>query len=104
MKDIVSLLLTTTCLGIAGIGIYLYSLNSEENTFDTQKAGKKRNTISNKKEIEVKDDYDDNDYIDQDNIDDSTIKSNYKIKTKSNNNKTKKNTNKFYSSKKHYYY
>ena len=105
MKDIVSILLTTTCLGIAGIGIYFYSLNSEENTFDNQKAGKKINTVYNKKEIEeVKDNYDDNDYNDQYNIDDNSIKSNYKIKTKSNNNKTKKNTNKLNSSKKQYYY
>ena len=119
MKDIISLLLTTSCLAIAGLGIYLFSSNSHENSVDTQKAGKKRTTVSSKKQIEVKDKFDDdnddnddndNNYEndDNDNHDDNVTKTDYNYKSKSKskiaNNKTKKNSNKYSSSKKNYYY
>jgi hypothetical protein len=122
MKEIVSLLLTTSCLAIAGLGIYFFSYNSNENSVDTQKAGKKRTSISGKKQIEVThtydendddndyhdDDYDNSDYNNDYDNDDNITKNDYKYKTKSkskvNNNKTKKNTNRYSSSKKNYYY
>ena len=123
MKDIVSLLLTTSCLAIAGLGIYFFSYNSHENSDVNQKAGKKKTFASAKKQSEVGNIYDDNDYYDDDD-DESSIdnqihnhmddytntdsNTDYKYKSKSkqksnNNNKTKKNGNKFASSKKKYY-
>jgi hypothetical protein len=122
MKDIVSLLLTTSCLAIAGLGIYFFSYNSHENSDVNQKAGKKKTFASAKKQSEVGNIYD-NDYYDDDD-DESSIdnqshnhmddytntdsNTDYKYKSKSkqksnNNNKTKKNGNKFASSKKKYY-
>ena len=117
MKDIVSLLLTTSCLAIAGIGIYFFSYKSDEDEDVTQKAGKKKNLVTGKKQSESKDTYYENDYDDNDNDDTNSFDNNhtddditnfdYKIKTKTktkSNNKTKKHINKFASSKKRYYY
>jgi len=101
MKDIVSLLLTTTCLAITGIGIYFFSSNSHENTFvNTQKAGKKQNDIEIKSD--ANDEYDNN-IVENPSIHhyDKTANTNYKNKSKT---KTKKHSNKFSSSKKKYYY
>lgn len=115
MKDIVSILLTTSCLAIAGLGIYLFSYNSHENHDVTQKGGKKKSPsikkqsdLENTKDNDCHDyecDYDDYDnninYTDNDN--DTNTDYNYKPKTKNKNNKTKKYTNKLSSSKKRYY-
>ena len=104
MKDIVSLLLTTSCLAITGIGIYFFSYKSDEDEDVTQKAGKKHISSTEDKYIDYDDkDYDsnnfDNNYIDYDND------YNYKTKNKTkSNNKTKKNRNKFTSSKKKMYH
>ena len=116
MKDIVSLLLTTSCLAIAGIGIYFFSYNSHENDDVTQKAGKKPKFNSTKKQIDIEDSYDDDNFEinnddensldNEDNIsnNDYKYKSKPNSKSKSKNNKTKKNTNKVSYSKKNYYY
>jgi hypothetical protein len=124
MKDIISILLTTSCLAIAGLGIYFFSYNSQENDDIRQKAGKKKNISSNKKQTEIedicKDDYDDYDDYDNSNNNNNKQTGNYtddyndkdtitdykyitKGKPKNNNNKTKKYTNKPASSKKRYY-
>jgi len=112
MKDIVSLLLTTTCLAVAGLGIYFFSSNADENTSSKQKTDKKRTSISGGKKYNDVEDYldSDNNDIDIDNdidnnsqIDDNeVVEYNYKSKPKTNN-KTKKSKGKFTSSKKRYY-
>ena len=113
MKDIVSILLTTSCLAIAGLGIYLFSYNSHENQDVTQKGGKKKSpSIKKQSDLENTkdndcDDYDDYDDYDNNNINytdnDKNTDYNYNPKTKTKNNKTKKYTNKLSSSKKRYY-
>jgi hypothetical protein len=115
MREIISLVITTTCLAIAGVGIYFLSSKSDENTNSNQKSGKKSTLLNNdKKQIESdnyyeddnENDYDDNDYDDNDILEESGYKSKPKAKVKSSNNKTnktKKTTNKFTSSRKRYY-
>jgi len=118
MKDIISILLTTSCLAIAGLGIYLFSYNSHENDNVTQKGGKKKShSIKKQSDLENINDNDcddyESDYVDNNNINytddddddnDTNRDYNYKPKTKTKNNKTKKYTNKLSSSKKRYYY
>jgi hypothetical protein len=118
MKDIISILLTTSCLAIAGLGIYLFSYNSHENHDVTQKGGKKKSpSIKKQSDLENINDNDcddyESDYVDNNNINytddddddnDTNRDYNYKPKTKTKNNKTKKYTNKLSSSKKRYYY
>ena len=41
MKDYVSLLLTTTCLAVAGLGIYFFSYKTDDDNDATQKITKK---------------------------------------------------------------
>ena len=110
MKDIVSILLTTSCLAIAGLGIYLFSYNSHENQDVTQKGGKKKSpSIKKQSDLENTKDNDCDDYDDYDNNNinytdnDKNTDYNYNPKTKTKNNKTKKYTNKLSSSKKRYY-
>ena len=117
MKDVVSLLLTTSCLAVAGIGIYLFSYKTDEDNDDTQKNGKKKFN-GGKKLIEVEEKNHDDDSYNHDDAagDDNDIDDKYdtfedynKLKVKSKNmsrkslGKTKKNRNKFTSSKKRYY-
>ena len=113
MKDVVSLLLTTTCLAVAGIGIYLFSYKTEDDNDDTQKNGKKK-INGGKKLIEVEEkNHDDDSYNHHDDADiddkyddfDDYNKVKFKPKNISRNSlgKTKKNRNKFTSSKKRFY-
>jgi len=113
MNEIGSLLITTTCLAAAGLGIFLFSPKSNEPTTNL-KGGKKQ--LPNKKPIETFDPHSDNkandinkyDDINEDSSDDiseefSPPKQVYNNKSKPKN-KTKKNVNKFSYSKKKYYY
>jgi hypothetical protein len=114
MKDYVSLLLTTTCLAVAGLGIYFFSYKTDHDNDATQKNNRKRSGGgTNKKIVELeKTNHDDNDN-DIDNTDNSTIDTNdtndidhyknVKPKATKSASKTKRNKNKFASSKKRYY-
>jgi hypothetical protein len=57
MKDVISLLITSVCLAAAGLGVYLFSYKSEEDTTydddNNKKGGKKNNNTKNN----VKNDY-----------------------------------------------
>jgi anti-sigma28 factor (negative regulator of flagellin synthesis) len=49
MNDAISLLITTTCLAVVGMGIYLFSSDSSDETTSTkqtQKGGKKTSHVS----------------------------------------------------------
>jgi hypothetical protein len=115
MKEIVSLLMTTACLAVAGLGIYFFSSNSDETEVSLIKSNKKRS--GGKKTIELEDKFEsyNNDYSekndsnenyemeDKDDDDDSD----YVIKSKqksSNKTKTKKNKQSSSASRKRYYY
>lgn len=110
MKEIVSLLITTSCLALAGLGIYFFSSKSND-TDDYQKGGKdntvkyKRSEI--KKNKSKNSDSDINNDIDSDTDNDSSNDELYNepIKKRNNakNNKTIKNKNKFTTSRKKYY-
>jgi hypothetical protein len=113
MNEIGSLLITTTCLVAAGLGIFLFSSKSNEPTTNS-KGGKKQPT--NKKSIENSEPRNDNkendiniyDDINEDSSDDiseeyAPPKQVYNNKSKPKN-KTKRNVNKFSYSKKKYYY
>jgi hypothetical protein len=110
MKEIVSLLITTGCLALAGLGIYFFSSKSND-TDDYQKGGKdnivkyKRNEL--KKPKSKNSDVDINNNIDSDDDSDTTNNELYnepiKKRTISKNNKTSKNKNKFAISRKKYY-
>ena len=129
MKEIVSLLLTTTCLAVAGLGIYFFSYKTHDDNDSTQKFNRKRSGGSGKKIVDVEEqnhdsynDYDDetiddhdddynhdnksDDVVYDDNDNTNYIKSSFKPKniSKKSAAKTKKNKNKFTSSKKRYYY
>jgi hypothetical protein len=113
MKEIVSLLITTGCLALAGLGIYFFSSKSND-TDDYQKGGKdnivkyKRNELKKNKSktINISDVDIDND-SDSDSNNDSNSNELYnepiKKRTISKNNKTSKNKNKFAISRKKYY-
>jgi hypothetical protein len=115
MKEIVSLLITTSCLALAGLGIYFFSSKSND-TDDYQKGGKdnivkyKRNEFkkNKSKNINISDNDNDNDNdsdSDSDNDSNSNELYNEPIKKRNNtkNNKTSKNKNKFTTSRKKYY-
>jgi hypothetical protein len=127
MKEVVSLLLTTTCLAVAGLGIYFFSYKTDDDNDSTQKISRKRTGGSGKKIVEVEeknhdgyndyddekiDNHDDNSYNhdnnddDEDDYNEDYVKSMVKSKnvSKKSASKTKKNKNKFTSSKKRYYY
>jgi len=131
MKDVVSLLMTTTCLAVAGLGIYFFSYKTDHDNDITQKNSRKKSASGGKKIVEVEEknhdgynDYDDyhHDYADDnsDNHDDNSYNHDNKndddiddynktiVKTKNvakkSASKTKKNKSKFASSKKRYYY
>jgi len=116
MKDYVSLLLTTTCLAVAGLGIYFFSYKTDHDNDATQKNNRKRSGGgTNKKIVELEktnhDEYENDNDID--NTDNSTIDTNdtndidhyknVKPKATKSASKTKRNKNKFASSKKRYY-
>lgn len=119
MKEVATLLITTSCLALAGLGIYFFSSNSGDSE-PKQKGGKNKRQNTNKKVIDVIPDKSDNDSISEDSIssdndsyndnlsEDSEIynetanKYNSKKNTKSN--KTLKNKNKSSTSRKKYYY
>lgn len=126
MKDIISLLLTTTCLAVAGLGIYFFSYKTDDENDNTQKNIKKKTSNGGKKIVETEieqqnnDGYNDNnsnnhnnhnnhnndnnDNIERnDNIDMDHYK-NAKPKTSKSASKTKRNKNRFATSKKRYYY
>jgi len=115
MKDVVSLVITTSCLAVVGLGIYFFTSNKDENDKTSQKGGKKiSNTPNNntKKPFDTEDAYqDDYNKIDEHNEpseDDYDEYHDYTPSYKSNtrtksNNKTKKNKNKLSTSKKRYY-
>jgi hypothetical protein len=112
MNEIGSLLITTTCLAAAGLGIFLFSSKSNEPTTNS-KGGKKQ--PNNKKSIENPEPRNDKenditiyDDINEDSSDDiseeyAPSKQVYNNKSKPKN-KTKRNVNKFSYSKKKYYY
>jgi hypothetical protein len=108
MKEIVSLLITTSCLALAGLGIYFFSSKSND-IDDNQKEGKdnivkyKRNEF--KKNRNKNSDIDINNDNDNDSDSDSNELNNEPIKKRNNtkNNKTSKNKNKFTTSRKKYY-
>jgi len=115
MKDVISLVITTSCLAVVGLGIYFFTSNKDENDKSNQKGGKKISNSGNnnvKKTNEIEDKYeDDNEYnkideynetSDDDYADDYHDYTPHKSKTKVNN-KTKKNKNKLSASKKRYY-
>lgn len=115
MKEIVSLLITTSCLALAGLGIYFFS--SKSNDTDDYKKGGKDNTVKYKRNelkknkskiINISDvDIDNDNDIDSDTDNDSSNDELYNepIKKRNNakNNKTSKNKNKFTTSRKKYY-
>ena len=129
MKDVISLLITTSCLAVAGVGIYLFSYKSDEGD-SNQKGGKKRNNTKQNFELDeydyndaddtttTKDKNDDHDKIDHHDKNDDHDKNdgdtnqydfeNYtKVKKsapKTSKSKTKRNRNKFTVSKKYRYY
>jgi uncharacterized protein (UPF0333 family) len=117
MNDAASLLITTTCLAVVGMGIYLFSSDSSDETSSTkqtQKGGKKASYASDNR----------NHHNDNNNNDDQNIYENKEIisepeqeleplyepenkpkqKVRVSNNKTKKNNNKISFSRKKYYY
>ena len=127
MKDVVSLLMTTTCLAVAGLGIYFFSYKTDHDNDITQKNSRKKSASGGKKIVEVEEknhdgynDYDDYADDNSDNHDDNSYNHDNKsdddiddynktiVKTKNvskkSASKTKKNKNKFASSKKRYYY
>ena len=110
MRDVVSLVITSSCLAVVGLGIYFFTSNKDETDKSNQKGGKKISNSGNnvKKTIEIEDE-DDYNKIDEynetsedehDNYHDYTP---YKSNTKTKANKTKKNKNKLSNSKKRYY-
>jgi len=109
MKDIISLLITSSCLAIAGIGIYFFSYNTDDNSDVNQTSGKKNNgTIKKQVDLENEHDTDDDYYENNIDNDDDYISDNLEYKPKpkqkpKTSNKTKKYKNKFATSKKKYY-
>jgi hypothetical protein len=113
MKEIVSLLITTSCLALAGLGIYFFS--SKSNDVDDNQKGSKDNSVKYKRNelkknkskiININDGDIDNDIdVGSDNDSNSNELYNEPIKkrTISKNNKTSKNKNKFTTSRKKYY-
>jgi hypothetical protein len=117
MKDVISLVITTTCLAVVGLGIYLFSNNNDENSEPNQKAGKKPSGVGTKKThlkiyddetINLDDDVDDiYDEVINDKIENHSENDKYNPKNKTKNryvSKTKKHKNNFTTSKKKYYY
>lgn len=120
MKDVASIVITTGCLALVGLGIYLFSSNNDTaNNPSNQKAGKKTSNIANiKKQFDADDEsineyYDTtNDFINDTNDDtnesgDNIVYEKYKSKSRPKQKtigKTKKNKSKFAGSKKNYYY
>jgi len=116
MKDVVSLVITTGCLAVVGLGIYLFSSNNDNaNNQPNQKAGKKSSNIGNiKKQFDTDnesinaDDSHASDFINDTNeSDDDNEYEKYKSKNRPKPKtlgKTKKNKSKFAGSKKNYYY
>jgi hypothetical protein len=113
MKDVISLVITTSCLAVVGLGIYFFTSNKDENDKSNQKGGKKISNSGNnnvKKINEPEDKYEEDDYnkIDEydetseDDYNDYDDYTPHKSKTKANN-KTKKNKNKLSASKRRYY-
>ena len=109
MKDIISLLITATCLAVAGAGLYLFSYkNDEEDT--SKKGGKKKNNSKNNFDL---DEYNNNNnsydehFSEDDNNDDEYYDNNMdtikKTNSKVSKNKTKRIKNKFTVSKKNRY-
>ena len=111
MKEVTSLLIATSCLALAGLGIYLFSSKSDDNNDNTKfSKGKK---INSKKKIYSDSDSDNesepksdisSDISSDDDYDDSELyKENIKKGKKSQNNKTQKSKNNFSTSRKKKY-
>jgi hypothetical protein len=108
MKEVTSLLIATSCLALAGLGIYLFSSKSDDNNDNTKfSKGKK---INSKKKIYSDSDSDNESETKSDissdisSDDDSELyKENIKKGKKSQNNKTQKSKNNFSTSRKKKY-
>jgi len=101
MKEIASLLIATTCLALAGFGVYFFSSKSNDN----DNKGGKNKRLNSKKKIENENDYSDSDSeSDSDSDNNSDLyKEPIKNNKKQQSNKTRNIKSKFSNTRKKYY-